>query len=112
MATLTVEIIDGDGLAATYNSAASGGDNFANPTEDILVHAKNTASAARVITVNTPATIHGEAIANPTISVPATTGERFFGPFNKDVYNASGKVSLTYDNNGSLTIAVLRAKKR
>jgi len=108
MATLTVQVSDADGLLPTFNAVASGGDVFANPG-DVLLLFRST-SGAKTVTVATPATVSGLAIDNPAITVPAS-GFQFAGPFNPDLFNASGNVSLTYSNKVALTVAVVRAKK-
>lgn len=110
MATLAVQVLDSNGLTASYASAVSSGDKVANVTEDIFLHFKNTATGARVATISTPGTIHGVAIADEAVTVPAT-GEQFAGPFNKDIFNSAGLVSWTYDSVVNLTVAALRAKR-
>lgn len=109
MATLTVQNSDVDGLTPTMNACSSGGDNFANLTEDILLYFES-ASGAKTVTVTTPATVGGAAVADPAVTVPAS-GRQFAGPFNKDYFNSSGKVSMTYSDVVGLTVAVVRAKR-
>lgn len=106
MATLTVQNSDTNGLTPTMNTPASGGDTFAN-YGDVLLYFES-ASSARTVTVVTPGTIHGEAIADVTITVPAS-GRQFAGPFNTDIFNTAGAASLTYDSIAGLTVAVVRA---
>ena len=110
MATLAVQVLDTNGLTASYASATSSGDKVANPTEDIFLHFKNTATGARVATIATPSTVANVPITEETVTVPAT-GEQFAGPFNKDVFNSAGLVSWTYDSVVNLTVAALRAKR-
>ena len=109
MATLTVQTADTNGLLPTFNQVASGGDNFVNAIGDILLLFRS-ASAAKTVTISTPATAHGEAIAETSVTVPAS-GFQFAGTFNPDIYNASGKVSMTYSDKVGLTVAVVRAAR-
>ena len=114
MATFTVESSDEDGLAATYNSAASGGDQFANDGR-IVLHIKNTNASARTVTVtaqNTSIPKRGFGNltkSNAAVSVPGTTGERFLGPFPMDAFNdASGNCQITYTAETGVTVAVIK----
>src|SRR3990167_4494309 len=104
MASLTVQTADTNGLLPTFNAVASGGDNFSNAFGDVVLLFRST-SGSKTVTIQTPATHHGEAIAETSVTVPAS-GFQFAGTFNPDVYNASGKVSMTYSNKVGLTVAV------
>jgi hypothetical protein len=117
VATFSVESVDEDGLAATYNSAAAGGDQFANNGE-IVLHIKNTNASARTVTVtaqNTSVSKPGMGSltkANASVSVPGTTGERFLGPFPTDAFNdSSGNCQITYTAETGVTVAVLKVTK-
>ena len=107
MAVLTVQSVSRTGLEATYASCAAGGDTFVNSGYE-LIHIKNGHSGAQTVTVVTPATSYGLAIAD--VAVEVTAGEeRFIGPFPPAVFNgASDTVSLTYSGVTSLTIAVVK----
>jgi hypothetical protein len=114
MATLSSENIDEDGLTATYNSAAGGGDQFVNDGM-IVLHIKNTDASEHTVTVtaqNTSETLPGYGTvtkANASVAVPATTGERFLGPFPKRAFNdANGMCQITYTSATGMTVAVLR----
>lgn len=106
MATLSPQTVTRSGLAATYASAASGGDQFLNNGK-MLLHVKNGATDCNV-TVSTPNTVDGLAIADLTVTVSAST-EEFIGPFPASIYNdSSGYVQLSYDDESNVTVAVLR----
>lgn len=107
MAVLTVQSVSRSGLEATYASCAVGGDTFVNSGYEII-HIKNGHSGAQTVTITTPATTYGLAIADPAVEVTAGE-ERFIGPFPPAVFNgASDTVSLTYSGVTSLTIAILK----
>lgn len=110
MATLTVQVMDSNGLTASYASSGATGDKIANPTEDIFLHFKNTASGVRVATITTPGTVHGVAVAEEAVTVPAT-GEQFAGPFNKDIFNSGGNLVWTYSSVVNLSVAAIRVKR-
>ena len=107
MATLTVQTISRTGLEPTYGSAAAGGDEFAN-SGDEFIHIKNGDASSHTLTIETPATVDGLAVADRTVSIPAGE-ERMVGPFQAATYNDSGGlVQLTYDGVTSVTIAIIK----
>lgn len=107
MATLSVENINLTGLNATY-SAVSASDEFPNTSGNIIIHVKNGDASANTVSITTPKTVDGLAVADAGGSVPAGE-ERFFGPFKRGLFNdGSGNVTVTHSNTTSNTIAVLR----
>jgi hypothetical protein len=109
MADLATQVIDQDGLAPSYAAAAGGGDKFV-PGEKTFLHVKNTSGAPITVTLVTPGDKSGLAIADQTVSVPATTGDRMIGPLKKSLFADpadSGKGSITYSGVTNLTVAVL-----
>lgn len=107
--TLTPEAVSRASLAAAYTAIAST-DNykFVNDGKTVL-HFKKTGAGAATITVVTPGTVDGQAVADKTFSVPATTGDKFAGPWPRDIYNDSaGKVEFTTSDGVGLTAAVLQ----
>lgn len=112
MATLTIETVDEDGLNATYNSAAAGGDQFANNGE-IILHVKNAnVGAARTVTVDAPTVCNRGSTHDSVTTVPLSS-DRFIGPFPTAYYNdANGNCQITYSDSGAdITVAVLKVPK-
>jgi len=109
--TLTPQVTlrSSNGLTPTYSAAdQANGQQFQNTGRELL-HVKNTNGATRTLTVDTPGSVDGQAIANPTFVIPATTGDKFIGPFPPAVYNQSdGNVYLDWSADTNVTIAVLR----
>ena len=105
MATLAVQSIIRAGLVQTYAAATSGGDEFVNTGAE-YVEIINGSAATIVVTIDTPNTVDGLAIADRVISILA--GEtRKIGPFPTATYNDSAaKVQITYDGVTTLTIGV------
>jgi len=109
MATLAVETPDLDGLDATYNAAAGGGDEFANDGR-VILHVKNGGGGSVDVTVTSQRT-DGDPIGTTSddsvTSVP--NGEdRFIGPFLPAAFNdADGLVQVGYSGVTSVTVAVL-----
>ena len=108
MATLTVESVVRAGLNPTFNTAASGGDNFTNDGATWL-HIKNAhATVSRTVTLDIKSTVDGQAVTDPTVVVPAL-GDRVIGPFPTTFYNdANGRVNITYSSEADLTVAVCK----
>lgn len=89
MATVTknAETVERAGIAATYNGALSAADTYKVPNnERTVLHFKNTGGAATTVSFDIPGTVDGQAIADRTVQVPATNGDRFVGPFPRRVY--------------------------
>jgi hypothetical protein len=108
MATVSVEVVDIDGLAVTYNAASGGGDKF-EPGDRTFVIAKNTNGATRTATFTTPGTVGGNAIADLVVTLPATTGEVLIGPFTRDIYAGSdGLVAVAWSATTGVTFGVVR----
>lgn len=111
MATFATQTLtrQGDGLAATYNTAAAAGDKF-TPGDKVFIHVKNTNAADRTITFVTTQTVSEFAVADMTAVIPATTGDRFLGPFPHSLFaGTDGLVAMTYSPaETGVTIAVLR----
>lgn len=83
---LTVQVISRSGLAPSF--AAANTDGHAVPNDGrMFVHVKNASGSAVTVTIQTPGTVDGMAVADRTVSVAATTGERMIGPFPPSQYN-------------------------
>ena len=104
MTTYAAEVADVDGLAATYHAAAAG--DKVHP--GVLLHVKNTNAATRDLTLTTPGTAHGMAIADMTATIPATTGERFFRVPEQGFTSTDGLVPLTWSATAGVSFAVLK----
>lgn len=74
------------GLNPTMTAAIADGHAFVNLGENIFLYVDNGGGSAVAVTIETPGTVDGNAIADLSVSVPA--GEsRFIGPFKRSVYN-------------------------
>lgn len=106
---ITVQTIAVTGLAPTYaNADQANGMYFANDG-NVFLHIKNTNAATRVITVATPATVAGMAIAELTYTIAATTGDVMIGPFDTGVFNQSGGiVHVDFSADTNVTVAAIK----
>lgn len=75
----------------------------------VLLYFAKTGAGAAVITITTPKTVGGLAVAEQTVAVPATTGKVWAGPFPPDIYNdTSGDMSLVTDEETAITIEAVQ----
>lgn len=104
MVDRATQLIDDD-LAATYN-AAGAGDRF-TPADGTFLHVKNGGGAPITVTIVTPATADGLAVADQVTTVPAA-GERFIKPpAVRLVKDAQDKAGITWSATTSVTWAPL-----
>lgn len=112
MANVTVAPAYAAPDGTTVGSAAqamSASDNYIirNNGRLLLLFIKTGAGDA-TITIVTPGTVGGLAIAEQTFTVPATTGVVVAGPFPPGIYNdASGDLDVSTDEDTNLTMYVL-----
>jgi hypothetical protein len=97
------------GLLAPVYSAANASDTFV-PNDRTLLYVKNTNAATRTITLTTPATSRGIAIADPVNTIGATTGELVFGGLSADLYAdpTTGLCTVTPSATAGVTYAVIQ----
>lgn len=108
MAERAAQVIASAGTAATYHAATGGGDTF-EPADGTFLHVKNASGSPITVTLVTPATTDGLAVADLTVSVPAG-GDRFIRPpADRLVKDATGKAAITWSSPTSVTFAVLNA---
>jgi hypothetical protein len=109
VATLTTRQASIAGASFVPDNAAAGGDLVACD-DRLVLYAANTSGAPITITVATPNTISGLAIADTAVSVPATTGVVFIGPLVAWLYAdpADGFAHVTYSASAGLKVAPLR----
>ncbi len=104
--TLTVQPVVRGGLTAGYTSMEASGVAFANNGRTFM-HLK-VGTGAATLTIITPNTVDGLAIADRTVTLPAST-ETFVGPFQPGVYNqTTDVVHVDVSTAGSVSIGVMR----
>lgn len=108
--TLTVQEPDVDGLTVTRVAGSTANTYYAdNASGSLKLLFVKTGAGACTVTFVTPRTVDGLAVANPTATVAATTGDVACGAFVPKTYNdALGRVSFTVDEATGLTIAAIK----
>lgn len=108
MATLTPQVVVLTGITPTLVAAEAGGDEFVNSGRD-FIHIKNTNAAAIDVTINSQTDCNQGVDHDAVVNIPATTGEKFIGPFPKDRFDdAANKVQITYSAVTDVTIGIVR----
>jgi hypothetical protein len=108
MATLTPQVVVLTGITPTLVAASAGGDEFVNSGRD-FIHIKNGDASSMDVTINSQALCNQGQDHDVVVTVPASTGEKFIGPFPKDRFNdTAGKVQITYSAVTSVTIGIVR----
>ena len=82
MAVLTPQLVTRAGTVIAYTAASGGGDQTPCFAGLFLIY-KNTSGSPITVTVNIPSGrtySTGVAVTSPSVTVPATTGERWIGP--------------------------------
>lgn len=98
----TVAVTQASSLTATTNNHT-----FVNDGRTVLVCAKG--ASACTVTVATPATVRGVAVAEHTYTLAANTNYQLIGPFPPDVFNDSdGKVSIVFSETTGLIVGTIR----
>ena len=113
---LTVQDIVRTGLNPTFVAGdATDNHSFDNTGHNVFFYLKTTGTAADV-TITTPNTVDGLAIADLVVTLPAT-GERIIGPFPKALYDTIDRdpdpdidpaVFVDLDSETGLTLAAIR----
>jgi hypothetical protein len=107
--TLSVQEIALAGTTPSYSAGdAANGHQFVNDGQTFL-HVKNTGGGACTVTLTTPATIGGVALADPTVSVPMTSGDKMIGPFDPSLFNnAGGLLYVDLSTSSGVTLAAIK----
>lgn len=96
------------GVAPTVVSDLSTSDTYQVKNDgSVVLRFAKTGSGACTVTMVTPGTVSGYAIADPTATVPASTGVRYCGPFPTAVFsNSSGDMEFTVSEVTGLSVEV------
>ena len=105
----TVQQIAIAGIAPSFSAGDQpNGHEFANDG-NVYLEVKNTGGAPITVTIQAPAKFGGVSLTNPTVSVPATTGDRLIGPFPTRIFNqAAGTVYVDLSSSTGVMLAVFR----
>lgn len=114
---LNVQQVSRGGLAPVYT--ASGASPLLNVADTFqfqnsgreFLHFKKSGAGACTVTIVTPETVDGLAVAERTVIVPASTGDVMVGPFPPQHYNLPGMstfAGFTVSEVTGLSVAIVR----
>lgn len=106
---LTPDVMTEAGISETDTGSLSTSNTykFRNNGRTFL-HFKKTGANACTVAIASQAALRGHTVAGESVTVPATTGDVFIGPFAADVYDdLSHDVSFTVSEVTGLTVAVV-----
>ncbi len=101
-------------IPANVAATLTDGNRFINTGREFIMITNNGAVNPVVVTIPTPQTFKGLAIADPTVSVPKDGIIKIIGPFPPEVYNnPSGgtdpnEVYIEYDQVTTVLVSVFR----
>lgn len=106
MATVSTQVVTNAGVGINYSNASPGGDRFV-PAARTFLHVKNGSGSSVTVTLATPGSVDGLAIADRTVSVPAGTERMIAVP--SELYRSSdGLADVTWSATTSVTFALVR----
>lgn len=96
------------GLTPVFSAANADGHSVANDGH-VMLEVKNGSGAPITVTVQTPGTVDGLAIAELVVTIPATSGDKMIGPFQPGIYNqADGTIYVDFSAVTTVTVAAVR----
>lgn len=105
--TKNAETISRPGLVATYNGGLTTTDTYQVPNDGkTVLHFKKSGANVCTVTVQVNKVVDGLTVPNRTVSIPATTGDKFVGPFPPDTYGK--QITITLSEITGLTFAAVR----
>jgi hypothetical protein len=108
-ATLAPTVAVQGGIAANPTSMAAADNYIVRNNGRVLLHFVKTGAGPATISIVTPKTVSGLAVAELTLVVPATTGNVWAGPFNPDTFNdGSGDMDVSTDEDTGITIEAVQ----
>lgn len=70
-----------------------------------VLHVKKTGANPCNVTIQTPGTVDGQAIADRVVTVPAASGDKIIGPLSREAY--SDTLNITFSEITGLTFAAI-----
>lgn len=107
--TLTPQTMVRTGVTPTYTGSLSTSNTYRVPnTGRTLLHFKKSGIGNANVTLKTPRTVGGLAVSDPTVQVPASTGDKLIGRLDPALFNVPGTnyMEFTVDDVAGLTVGV------
>lgn len=105
---LAAQQVSRAGLTPVFSAGNADG-HFVPNDGRVILEVKNTSASPVNVTVQTPGTVDGNAIADLVVAVPATSGDKMIGPFPASIYNqADGSIYVDLSAATGVTVAAVR----
>lgn len=108
MALLTAQQIAVTGSTPVYTAAAATDTIAPDAADNLFLHVKNAGGSADTVTVVVPGVYLGVAIADLTVTVPATTGDRMIAIPAAAMDPATGLITVNHSSTTSVTQGLFR----
>jgi hypothetical protein len=97
------------GLAATYNGGLTTTDTYLIRNTGLMaLHVKKSGAGVCVVSITPQRTFKGKTVPAQTVSIPASTGDKFIGILPTELYSDSnGDVYVTFSDITGLTMAII-----
>ena len=109
---LTQKQVLSGGLTPAYQSIDSTDTYFLENQGSVFLHFLNTGGTESIVTFDTEQQLDGLDLENPTVTVPATTGDKMVGPvpasWEVRVGSQAGRVKFTQDRATGVTVQATR----
>lgn len=109
---LTSQDLLAGGTTTAYTGSLSTSNTYTFVNDGkVFLHFKKSGAGSCTVTIVTPGTVSGLAIADQTITVPASTGDVMVGKLTVDLFNdpATGLVTFSLSEITGLTVGVFHA---
>ena len=99
-----------EGVTPTYTGGLTTVDRYLVKNNGrLILHFKKSGNGVCTVTVETPVQYQGLDVENPTVEIPADTGDRIHGVFNPDTFNdKNGDLAFTLSDITGLEVAAVR----
>lgn len=106
--TLATQNVDRDGITESFTTLNEVDTYFVRASRSTILHFKNTGASPSTVTLDTPGNVGGLQIENPTVSVPATSGDVMVAAEPLGAFiDGSGELSFTQDQATGVSVAVV-----
>lgn len=106
---LAPNVVAEAGVAAAYTTPTTTDTYTLRNNGKTMLHVKKSGAGSCNVTITPAKTVAGHTLSTLVVAIPATTGDKFIGPFNTDLYDdPNHDVSFTFSEITGLTVAVVQ----
>jgi hypothetical protein len=106
---LTPNVVAEAGTAAIYTAPTTTDTYTFRNNGRTMLHVKKSGANPCNVTIVPAKQVAGHTLSSLVVAIPATTGDKFIGPFNQEMYDdGNHDVSVTFSEITGLTVAVVQ----